>query len=101
MNNYQDIYIFLQTIPHGKVVSYKTIADKFHIHPRTVGIIMRKNMYPDIYPCYKVLASDGSLRGYTWGGAKEKIRRLQKDWIKVIGDKIDKKYFYFPCDEPK
>jgi O6-methylguanine-DNA--protein-cysteine methyltransferase len=55
------IYQFLQSIPHGKVVSYKTIADKFHIHPRTVGIIMGKNQEPDKYPCYKVVASDGKL----------------------------------------
>jgi O6-methylguanine-DNA--protein-cysteine methyltransferase len=55
---------------------------------------MRKNKYPDTYPCYKVLASDGSLWGYSWtGGTEEKIRRLQKDGIEIVDNKIHKKYF--------
>ena len=61
MDTKQKIYQFLTTIPKGKVVSYKTIADKFHIHPRTVGIIMRQNQNPDQYPCYKVLSENGDI----------------------------------------
>lgn len=95
MEKYSHIYHFLATIPKGKVVSYKTIADKFRIHPRTVGIIMGKNQEPDIYPCYKVLRSDWTLWGYSstrW--CEEKIERLQKDGIEIINGKVDKKYFW-------
>ncbi|MFZ2718495.1 MAG: MGMT family protein [Candidatus Absconditicoccaceae bacterium] len=86
------IYKFLQTIPHGKVVSYKTIADKFDIHPRYVGKIMNQNQNPDIYPCYKVIRSDGNLGGYG-GGCEEKIKRLKSDGIQIIDSKIGKTYF--------
>ncbi len=90
--DYTPIYHFLTTIPKGKVVSYQTIAQKFHIHPRTVWIVMRKNTQPDKFPCYKVLASDGSLGGFAlW--LDEKIRRLEKDGIEIINEKVDKKYF--------
>jgi O6-methylguanine-DNA--protein-cysteine methyltransferase len=55
------IYTFLQTIPRGKVVTYKFLAEKFKIHSRYVGKIMNQNQLPDIYPCYKVIKSDRSL----------------------------------------
>ncbi|MEI6672571.1 MAG: MGMT family protein [bacterium] len=55
------IYKFLQSIPKGKVVSYKFLAQKFDIHPRYVGKILHQNKYPDKYPCYKVIKSDRTL----------------------------------------
>ena len=95
MDTKQKIYQFLTTIPKGKVVSYKTIADKFHIHPRTVGIIMRQNQNPDQYPCYKVLSENGDIWGYSGiGWCNEKIKRLKKDGIETKENKVDKKYFW-------
>jgi len=87
-----EIYLFLKTIPKNKVVSYKTIADMFHIHPRTVGSIMRRNIYPKIYPCYKVLAANGWVWWYN-GGLTEKIKKLQADGIQIVDGKVDKRYF--------
>lgn len=87
-----EIYKFLQAIPKWKVVSYKTIADKFSIHPRYVGRIMNQNQEPDMFPCYKVVKSDWKLWGYGFG-CENKIRRLEKDGIKIIYGKIDKKYY--------
>lgn len=55
---YLQVYQFLQTIPKGRVVTYKTIADKFSIHPRYVGRILHINQDPETYPCYKVIKSD-------------------------------------------
>jgi alkylated DNA nucleotide flippase Atl1 len=93
MNN-MSIYEFLTTIPKGKVVSYKTIAQKFHIHPRTVGIIMGQNQEPDKYPCYKVLRSDWTLWGYsTTRWCEEKMERLEKDGIEIKNNKVGKKFF--------
>jgi len=95
MKNNQLIYIFLSTIPKWKVVTYKIIADKFGIHPRAVARILSQNHEPDIYPCYKVVHHDGKIGGYThelW--IEEKIRRLEKDWIKVVNGKISKEYFW-------
>lgn len=61
----QQVLEYLQTIPKGKVTTYKNIAQKFGIHPRAVASYMRGNKEPNIYPCYKVVASDRKLSGYT------------------------------------
>lgn len=61
----QQVLEYLQTIPKGKVTSYKNIAKKFGIHPRAVAGYMRGNKEPNVYPCYKVVSSDGKLSGYT------------------------------------
>ena len=49
----QQILEYLQTIPKGKVSTYKNIAEKFGVHPRVVASAMRHNKHPDIYPCSK------------------------------------------------
>ena len=90
---YFQVYQFIQTIPRGKVVSYKTIADKFHIHPRYVGRILHINQDPETYPCYKVIKSDGLVSGYALG-CEDKIRRLAQDGIEIKDGKIDQKYFW-------
>ncbi len=63
--------------------------------PRAIGQIMSKNPYPINYPCYKVVAANGELRGYSGrGGLEAKKKLLEKDGIEVINGKVDKKYFY-------
>lgn len=94
--DYQLVYDFLATIPKGKVVTYKIIANKFGIHPRFVARILSKNYDGDSFPCYKVICSDWKLGGYThrlW--IQEKIRRLTSDWIEIVDWKINKNYFWF------
>jgi len=57
MNNIsQQILEELQRIPKGKVMTYKTMADKFGVHPRKVAMTMKYNIQPDVYPCYKVIS---------------------------------------------
>jgi O6-methylguanine-DNA--protein-cysteine methyltransferase len=57
MNNIsQQILEELQRIPKGKVMTYKTMADKFGVHPRKVAMTMKYNTQPDVYPCYKVIS---------------------------------------------
>lgn len=51
----QQILEFLTTIPYGKVISYKMIADKFGIHPRAVARYMATNKEPEKYPCCRVV----------------------------------------------
>lgn len=84
---------YLKTIPKWKVSTYKILADIFKVHPRTIASIMKQNKNQDIFPCYKVIASDESLWWYNlW--LEEKIKRLKNDWIEILNWKIDKKYFY-------
>jgi len=43
------------------VITYKLLAQKFDTHPRAVARILASNTQQDIYPCYKVICSDGTL----------------------------------------
>ena len=88
-------YRFLQTIPQGKVMTYKSIAEHFHIHPRKVAILLRQNTQPDLYPCYKIIHHDGRIGGYN-GGVNIKRRKLEVDGIVIDNDIIDKKYIRHP-----
>ena len=81
------IYEFLLTIPKGKVITYKALSKKFSLHPRTIAKILSKNKYPDKYPCYKVVYSSGHVGGYILG-VEEKIKRLEREGIKVKNYKI-------------
>lgn len=86
---------YLQRIPYGKVTTYKSIGLLFGIHPRAVASVMKYNQRPDLYPCYKVIASSGKISGYNteiW--IPEKIAKLEAEGISVIKGKIDKKFIY-------
>jgi O-6-methylguanine DNA methyltransferase len=90
--------ILLRKIPRGKVTTYGELARICKTSPRAIGQIMRHNKDPKLYPCYKVVRSDGSIGGYSGSIGGSKIRRkillLKKDGIEIIKGKIDKKYFY-------
>lgn len=91
----EEVLKYLQKVPKWKVVSYKFLAEKFQTHPRAVAVFMKYNHFPDIFPCYKVLAHSGNLSWYSWvGWVSEKIRRLEKDGIIIKNWKVDKRFFY-------
>ena len=83
----QAIYDYLLQIPYGKVSTYKHFAQKFWLHPRTIGKIMRGNPFPNCYPCCKVVGSDGKLTGYALGLA-EKEKRLTAEGILIVKGKV-------------
>ena len=93
--------ILLRKIPKGRVTTYGLLATATGSSPRAIGQIMKRNKYPEVYPCYKVICSDGSIGGYA-GKVKgkrtqEKIGKLKKDGIQIENGKVDKKYFWnFP-----
>lgn len=91
--------LLLRKIPRGKVTTYGELAKATKSSPRAIGQIMKRNDHPEIYPCFKVIASDGTIGGYAGcvKGKKidEKIARLRKDGIKMNNGKIDlKKYLH-------
>lgn len=67
----------VRTIPKGKTMTYKEVATKAGNAKaaRAVGAIMRTN-YDEAIPCHRVIASDGTMRGYNRGGAERKRERL-------------------------
>ena len=88
----QKVYEYLKTIPKGKVVTYKQVAESLGNKrlARVVGNILHKNPDGDKYPCYKVLNSKGELaEAFVFGGKEIQKERLEKDGIKVRKNKVD------------
>lgn len=63
-----------RAIPYGEVSSYGRIAALAGSpkSARAVGGVMRANRTPLIVPCHRVIASSGSLGGFTGGLAMKK-----------------------------
>ena len=89
----QRVYILLQSIPRGRVMSYAAIGRRLDLHPRAIARILADNIAQDTYPCYRVVASDGRLSGYNLG-LDEKRRRLEADGIRIIGDRVSREYLW-------
>lgn len=67
-------------IPRGQVATYAEIARRIGKPKaaRAVGQALGSNPIPIVIPCHRVLASDGSLGGYSGGkGVKTKVRLLK------------------------
>lgn len=89
----QKILEHLLTIPKWKVMTYKTLADEFGVHPRKVSMTMKHNLEPEVYPCYKVIAHSWKLWGYSWvNGIHGKVERLKADGVEIIDGKIGVEY---------
>lgn len=94
MNMHQAIRLLIK-IPRGKVATYKEMARVCGTSPRAIGYHMAHNQDPIGFPCYKVISSSGDLGGYSGrGGISGKRRMLERDGIKLIKGKVDKRYFY-------
>ncbi|MEO5361659.1 MAG: methylated-DNA--[protein]-cysteine S-methyltransferase [Nitrospirota bacterium] len=80
---YTAVYRALREIPYGTVCSYKELAAMAGSPSaaRAVGQAMSHNPIPIILPCHRVIASDGSLGGYTGGiSIKEKLLALERQY---------------------
>ncbi len=83
----------LLDIPKGKVTTYKNLAKKFDVHPRKIAQTMKYNKEPEVYPCYKVIATTGKIGWYSWTGwIWWKVSRIKSDWIEIIDWKISDDY---------
>lgn len=93
------VYRKLLQVPKGKVTTYSDLAKAVGLKngQRFVGTIMKKNPYPVIIPCHRVVKSDGKIGGYSYG-EKVKLKMLKKEGIKIKDGKIidfDNEKFYF------
>lgn len=92
----QETYDFLKLIPKGKVVTYGQIAEHLGNKglARVVGHILHNNPSEELFPCYKVVNSQGKLAPqFVFGGIDEQKSRLEKDGIKVVNNKVDLKVY--------
>lgn len=86
------VYEFTRQIPKGKVATYGQLA-KLAGKPRAsrgVGAFMRTNSDAPHTPCHRVVASDGSLTGYSgMCGIKKKKSMLLAEGVKFKKGKVD------------
>ena len=82
------VWISLQEIPFGDTRTYKWLAEKIE-RPnafRAVGQALGKNPIPIIFPCHRIIESDGSIGGYS-AGTNIKRRLLDIEYyIKLAKD---------------
>ena len=75
------------TIPLGETRTYKWVAQQVGSPGavRAVGTALKKNPYPVIIPCHRVIKSDGQFGGYAGGPSDKKIKLLEKEQEIVQG----------------
>ena len=93
------VYRKLLQVPKGKVTTYRDLANAVGLKngQRAIGMIMKKNPFPVIVPCHRVVKSDGKIGGYAYG-KRVKSKMLTNEGIKIKDEKIidfDKAKFYF------
>ncbi|MEO0088135.1 MAG: MGMT family protein [candidate division WOR-3 bacterium] len=83
------VLAIVKEIPKGKVMTYQEVAIKLGNKnlARAVGQALKRNPYPIIIPCHRVIRSDGKIGGYSLG-AKKKIELLRKEGILIVRDKV-------------
>jgi methylated-DNA-[protein]-cysteine S-methyltransferase len=75
---HRSVYEVARTIPPGETLTYGAIATRLG-EPgtaRAVGQALGKNPFPIIVPCHRVLAADGTMRGFSAHGGVDTKRRL-------------------------
>ena len=76
------------SIPLGETRSYKWVAEKIGSSKavRAVGQALRRNPYPVIIPCHRVIKQDGTLGGYAGrsGEKKAKLLALEREILENI-----------------
>ena len=84
------IYKKLLTVPHGKITTYNELSKSIGLEngQRLVGQIMKKNPFPVIIPCHRVIKSNGDIGGYLFG-IDIKKNMLRKEGICITKNKID------------
>lgn len=77
----KSVLIEVSRIPRGHTITYERLAKRID-HPkasRAVGTALKRNPFPIIIPCHRVVRSDGSVGQYSFGGTKAKKALLIKE----------------------
>lgn len=71
----------LREVPYGETRTYKWLAEMIAapLSYRAVGRALGKNPIPIIFPCHRIIESDGSIGGYS-AGADIKRRLLDLEY---------------------
>lgn len=88
----ESVYACIRQIPQGKVATYKQVASLVGSPraARAVGLCMKTNPDAPRTPCHRVVASDGSLTGYSAGnGLSTKRQLLLQEGVVFNRQKVD------------
>lgn len=88
----QRVYEMTKKIPQGKVATYGQIAKLAGNKKaaRVVGMCMKTNPDAPKTPCHRIVASDGSLTGYSGkGGVMQKKKMLIAEGVFFLKDKVN------------
>ena len=85
----EKIYRKLLEVPSGYVTTYGELAKAINLKngQRAIGQIMKKNPFPVIIPCHRVVKSDGTVGGYVYGTERKK-HMLSSEGLKINNNKI-------------
>jgi methylated-DNA-[protein]-cysteine S-methyltransferase len=84
------VYQIVSRIPIGEVRTYKWVAEKAGKPQasRAVGQVLKRNPYPLIIPCHRVIKSDNKIGGYAFGVNKKKLLLdMEKEILRCLGTK--------------
>lgn len=81
----REVWEALLWIPYGETRTYKWLAEKIGKprSSRAVGRALGKNPIPIIFPCHRIIESDGSIGGYT-PGTDIKRRLLEIEYYTAL-----------------
>jgi methylated-DNA-[protein]-cysteine S-methyltransferase len=66
----------IRALGWGKTSTYGEIARRLGADPRDVGEALSQNPVPLIVPCHRIVASDGTLGGFSAPGGRQTKARL-------------------------
>lgn len=81
------VYQLVRTIPPGETLSYGEVAAKVGSPggARAVGQALRRNPFPVVVPCHRVLAAGGKLGGFSApGGLATKVQMLAREAVATL-----------------
>lgn len=81
----RDVWDALLSIPSGETRTYKEIAEQIGRPKavRAVGQALNRNPLPVLFPCHRVIGSNGKLTGFA-GGLSAKARLLEIEQSEVM-----------------
>lgn len=82
------VWVALKDIPYGETRTYKWLAEKVGKPNacRAVGQALSRNPIPIIFPCHRIVESDGSIGGYN-SGVDIKRRLLEIEYYIKLAKK--------------
>lgn len=76
----EEVFNIVRTIPVGKIMTYKQVANRAGTKGyQAIGQILKQNFNPQI-PCHRVIKTNLEIGGYN-RGTEAKIKRLQDEGV--------------------